>query len=104
MRLYPPAWAIGRRALEDHELGGFRLPAGAILMLSPFVTQRDPRWYPERPAVRSGALHAGSAERTPALRLLAVRRRCPPVHRGTVRSRGAGARASCPATGWSRRH
>jgi cytochrome P450 len=45
LRLYPPAWVIGRRSLVDVELGRFRLPAGAIVVMSPFVTQRDPRWY-----------------------------------------------------------
>jgi cytochrome P450 len=45
MRLYPPAWGIGRRALGDVELGGFRMPAGSIIVLSPYLTQRDARWY-----------------------------------------------------------
>ncbi len=47
MRLYPPAWAIGRRALVDHALGGYVLPAGAILLISPAVTHRDPRFFPD---------------------------------------------------------
>lgn len=45
MRLYPPAWGIGRRALGDVELAGFRMPAGSIIVLSPYLTQRDARWY-----------------------------------------------------------
>ncbi len=47
MRLYPPAWAIGRKAIEAFELGGYEIPAGAILILSPYVTHRNPRWFPE---------------------------------------------------------
>jgi cytochrome P450 len=47
LRLYPPAWVIGRRAVEDVDLGAVAVPAGAIVVLSPFVTQRDERWYPE---------------------------------------------------------
>jgi cytochrome P450 len=47
MRLYPPAWVIGRRARADIELDGYRIPAGSIVLLSPFVTHRDARWYPE---------------------------------------------------------
>jgi Cytochrome P450/Transposase IS116/IS110/IS902 family len=35
MRLYPPAWLIGRRALVDVELGGYVVPAGSIVILSP---------------------------------------------------------------------
>ena len=45
MRLYPPAWLIGRRAIADYELGGYVVPARTILVMSPFVTQRDARFY-----------------------------------------------------------
>jgi cytochrome P450 len=50
MRLYPPAWLIGRRAIADYELGPYVVPARTILVMSPFVTQRDARFYtdPER--------------------------------------------------------
>ena len=47
LRLYPPAWITGRKALEDVELGGRSLPAATIVAISPYVTQRDPRWFPE---------------------------------------------------------
>jgi len=47
MRLYPPAWIIGRRALKDYEVGGYRLPEGALVLLSQFVTHRDPRFFPD---------------------------------------------------------
>ncbi len=47
LRLYPPAWAIGRRALEDYAIGDFVIPAQSIILLSPFVTHRDPRWFAE---------------------------------------------------------
>lgn len=52
LRLYPPAWAIGRRALEDVELGGWTVPQGCVVLLSPYVTQRDARWFPEPEAFR----------------------------------------------------
>ncbi len=59
MRLYPPAWIFGREALEDDVLGGFRLPKGAWVLLSPWATHRqadlweDPeRFDPERFASR----------------------------------------------------
>ena len=50
LRLYPPAWAIGRKALGAFRLGNFEIPAGSICIISPFVVQRDPRWFadPER--------------------------------------------------------
>jgi cytochrome P450 len=47
MRLYPPAWAIGRLALRDHEVGGYTIPARALVLLSPYVTQRDERYFQE---------------------------------------------------------
>jgi cytochrome P450 len=44
LRLYPPAWLLGGRvALEECEIGGFRMPAGAMIVISPWVTHRDPR-------------------------------------------------------------
>jgi cytochrome P450 len=50
MRLYPPAWTIGRQAAADHELGGFRIPNGSIVLFSPYVMHRDERFWrePER--------------------------------------------------------
>lgn len=42
MRLYPPAWAIGRRAVEDFELEGYHLPAGQIVIFPQWVMHRNP--------------------------------------------------------------
>jgi cytochrome P450 len=47
MRLYPPAWAIGRLALKDHPLGGYTIPAKSLVLLSPYVTHRDERYFPD---------------------------------------------------------
>jgi len=47
MRLYPPAWAIGRMAKEAFELRGIKIGVGSICIASPYVTQRDPRWFPD---------------------------------------------------------
>jgi cytochrome P450 len=47
MRLFPPAWAIGRRALVDQMLGPFFIPKDSIVLLSAYMTQRDPRYFPE---------------------------------------------------------
>jgi cytochrome P450 len=46
-RLYPPAWAIGRKALQDFEVGGYRLRAGTNVIVSQWVLHRDPHLYPE---------------------------------------------------------
>jgi cytochrome P450 len=47
LRLCPPVWRIGRRALVDFEVDGYLIRAGSIVVLSPFVTQRDARFFPE---------------------------------------------------------
>lgn len=47
MRLYPPAWAIGRLAMEDVEIGGYPVPKDALLLLSPWIVHRSERYYPE---------------------------------------------------------
>jgi cytochrome P450 len=47
MRLYPPAYAIGRRALEDYEVRGIVISRGSLVVVSPLVTHRDARWFPD---------------------------------------------------------
>ena len=47
MRLYPPAWVIARRALEDGETCGYRIPKGALLFPSPWAVHRNPRVWPQ---------------------------------------------------------
>ncbi|HRI70279.1 MAG TPA: cytochrome P450 [Polyangium sp.] len=47
MRLYPPAWAIGREALEDLSIAGYALPKGSQLWLLQWVNHRDARYFPE---------------------------------------------------------
>jgi cytochrome P450 len=43
MRLYPPAWAIGREAKADCRIGDYQVKAGTTVYMSSWVTQRDPR-------------------------------------------------------------
>jgi cytochrome P450 len=48
LRLYPPTWVLfTREAVADVELGGYVIPKASWVNLSPYVTQRDPRWFPE---------------------------------------------------------
>jgi cytochrome P450 len=47
MRLYPPAWIIGRRALEEYALGDYIIPARGVVVMSPYLTHRDARHFPE---------------------------------------------------------
>jgi cytochrome P450 len=50
MRLYPPAWIIGRRAIGEYRVGEYVAPPRSILVMSPYIMQRDERFYndPER--------------------------------------------------------
>lgn len=52
LRLYPPAAAFARRPSEPVVLGGYRIPRGASIFVSPFVTQRNARYFPEPFAFR----------------------------------------------------
>ena len=45
MRLYPPAWAVGREALHDCQIGGYAVPAGTTVYMSPWVVHRSPRFF-----------------------------------------------------------
>jgi cytochrome P450 len=47
MRLYPPAYGVGREAIHEFELGGYRVPAKSQLFMFQWVTQRDPRFFTE---------------------------------------------------------
>lgn len=47
MRLYPPAYIVGRRAMEDYTVGGITFPARTIFLAPQFIVHRDPRWWPE---------------------------------------------------------
>lgn len=47
MRLRPPAYATSREVIEPIVLGGQEVPVGAQVLVSPWVTQRDPRWWTE---------------------------------------------------------
>jgi cytochrome P450 len=47
MRLYPPAWAIGRLAVKDHLIGGYVVPARSLVLLSPYAMHHDARFFPE---------------------------------------------------------
>jgi cytochrome P450 len=45
LRLYPPAWIFGRKALADDEIGGYFIPANSMIVLSPYVTHRHPAFW-----------------------------------------------------------
>jgi len=48
MRIYPPVWTLGRRpAGDDLEVGGYRIPNKSMILISPYVTQHDERFFPD---------------------------------------------------------
>lgn len=54
MRLYPPVWTMTRRATDDDEIAGFRIPAGTCVTFSQWEIHRDPRWHDEPTAFDPG--------------------------------------------------
>ena len=47
MRLYPPAWIVGRRALGPFEARGYAIPARSLVLLCQYLVHRDARWFPD---------------------------------------------------------
>lgn len=47
MRLFPPAWTVGRLAIEEHEFGGFRIAPKSLILASQFIMHRDRRFWNE---------------------------------------------------------
>lgn len=47
LRLYPPAWGIGRLAIRDFEIAGFHMRAGTNVFILPWLVHRDPRFFPD---------------------------------------------------------
>lgn len=45
LRLYPPVWLISRTPTEDDEMGGCEVPAGSMVLLSPYVAHRHPAFW-----------------------------------------------------------
>ena len=47
MRIYPPAWIIGRTTHAVLDLGGWQAPAGSVVGVSPLLLHHDARWFPQ---------------------------------------------------------
>lgn len=47
LRMYPPAWILVRQPNADVEVGGYQIKKGTTVFVSPYVTQRDARYYPD---------------------------------------------------------
>jgi cytochrome P450 len=52
LRLYPPGWVLSRRTIGADKLGGFEIPAGTDVLLSPYLLHRHPRYWKEPDSFR----------------------------------------------------
>ncbi|HYV45990.1 MAG TPA: cytochrome P450 [Myxococcaceae bacterium] len=65
MRLYPPAWAMGREVVDGFQLAGHDLPDGARVIVTPYSTHRDPRFFHDPLAFRPERWMDGSLANLP---------------------------------------
>ncbi len=65
LRLYPPAYALGREATHDVEIGAHRIRKGTIVLISQWAMHRDGRWFDEPDAFRPERWADGLAKRLP---------------------------------------
>jgi len=65
MRLYPPAWGIGREAIRPCEIGGYPVPAGAQIWISEWITHRSSKYFSEPDQFRPERWENDFAKRLP---------------------------------------
>jgi cytochrome P450 len=65
MRLYPPAYVIGRQAVKPCTLGRHSIAAGTTVFISPWVLHRDPRFFEEPERFRPERWAGDAARRLP---------------------------------------
>src|SRR6185369_17811636 len=47
LRIYTPVWAWIRKAVAEDEIRGYRIPAGSIILMSPYISHRHEEFWPE---------------------------------------------------------
>jgi cytochrome P450 len=65
LRLYPPAWLITRRATQPDRLGNYDIPAGSLIIISPYVMHRHPDFWPTAEAFDPGRFAPASRKSIP---------------------------------------
>ncbi len=65
LRLYPPAWSMGREAREDVDVGGYRIRRGEQVWFCPWSIHRDPRWFDQPNTFRPERWEDDLAKRLP---------------------------------------
>jgi cytochrome P450 len=66
LRLYPPAYILARETVEPCKIGGYELKLGSTVVLSQWITHRDPRYFDDPEAFRPERWLDGLADRLPA--------------------------------------
>jgi cytochrome P450 len=66
MRLYPPAWIVGRRALGEYRVRDYLLAPRTIVLTSQWIVHRDPRWWPDAASFRPERWLPGGSAADPA--------------------------------------
>jgi cytochrome P450 len=70
MRLYPPGWLMTRKAINDDQIGGYRVPAGTEIYIAPYLIQRHPDLWDEPERFNPDRFDAKSSRDRPALAML----------------------------------
>jgi cytochrome P450 len=65
LRLYPPAWVITREAIADVNIGGYALKRGSVVVTSPYITHRHPRYFTEPEQFRPERFAEGGEKNWP---------------------------------------
>ena len=66
MRLYPPAYILGRRAVTEYQLGEYTLAPRTLVLMSQWIVHRDARWWPAPDAFRPERWMPGGGEVDPS--------------------------------------
>jgi cytochrome P450 len=65
MRLYPPVYLLGRQTAHPLELGGYHLPAGTLVAISPYAMHRRPDYFPNPESFDPDRFAPGAEQRLP---------------------------------------
>lgn len=65
MRLYPPVWIVSRAAIDEDEIGGYAIPAGSVVTLSPYTMHRHPGFWKNPSGFDPGRFAPGRARKRP---------------------------------------
>jgi cytochrome P450 len=65
LRLYPPAWSMGRQAVDEADVGGYAIHRGDQVWFCPWAIQRDPRWFDRPDAFEPERWEGDFAKRLP---------------------------------------